>query len=114
MSLVAKRRSGDSLLPHRSTTTSLESDAGDSVIRTDGKTDNKRLQLNQAAVRGVCHRFGAAIDIELGEDVFHVRFDRTSTNKKHRTDLLVAFPLSHQFEHIDLAFAHAFVTDAFC
>src|SRR5256886_13640107 len=97
MSLAAKTRSGDSLLsPIDQRRLRSEGDASDSVLRTDGKTDNKRLQLNQAAVRGVGHSFGTGVDFELGEYAFHVRFDRTRTNKEHRTDLLVAFPLSHQ------------------
>src|SRR6266550_2051701 len=109
MSLAATTRSGDSLLsPIDQRRLRSESDASDSVLRTDGKTDNKRLQLNQAAVRGVCHSFGAAIDIELGEDAFHMRFHRPAANKERRTDLFVAFSLSHELKHIDFALAHAF------
>lgn len=40
------------------------------AMRTDGRTENTRLQLNQRAVRGAGHSFGATVDIELGEDAF--------------------------------------------
>jgi hypothetical protein len=39
-------------------------------MRTDGRTENTRLQLNQRAVRGAGYSFGATVDIELGEDAF--------------------------------------------
>jgi hypothetical protein len=41
-------------------------------MRTDGRTENTRLQLNQRAVRGAGYSFGATVDIELGEDAFHM------------------------------------------
>ena len=39
------------------------------------------LQLNQAATCGVGDCFGAADDIELGEDAFHMRLHGAFTNK---------------------------------
>ena len=50
----------------------LPRDADTSAMRRNAEPENKRLQLNQRAVRGVCYSFGAAVDIELGEDAFHV------------------------------------------
>ena len=66
------------------------------------------LKLNQAAPRRVSHRFGSADHIHLGEDAFHMRLHRALTNKEGRADLFVAFSLSHQLKHVDLAFAQAF------
>src|SRR5947199_9304293 len=70
------------------------------------------LKLNQAATCCVSHRFSPADDVELGENAFHMRLHRSLTNEEGRADLFVAFSLSHQLEHIDLAFAQGFSADA--
>ena len=41
-----------------------------------------------------------------------MRLHRSLTNKEGGADLLIAFPLSHQFEHVDFAFAQSFAADA--
>jgi hypothetical protein len=64
-----------------------------------------RLQLNQSAARCSSDSFGSADDIHLRKDRFHVRFHSALTNKEGRADLLVAFALPHELEHIDFAFA---------
>src|SRR5436190_8278630 len=72
----------------------------------------KRLKLNQAAARGIRHGFGAADDVHLREDGFHVRLHGAFTDKESRADLFVAFAASHQLEDFDLARAQRFAADA--
>ena len=67
--------------------------------------ESDRLQLNQAAAGSIRDRFSPADDVELGENAFHVRLHCALTNKEGGTDLLVAFALGHQLEHIDLPLA---------
>src|SRR5262249_46592759 len=73
-----------------------------------------RLQLNQAAARGIGDGFGAANDVHLGEDRFYVRFHRTLADEERSTDFLVAFSLGHQLEHVDLARAQCFTANSLC
>lgn len=61
------------------------------------------LQLNQATARRSSHRFSAAHHVHLREDGFHVRFHGAFADEQRRADLLVAFSLGHQFEHVNLA-----------
>src|SRR5438309_6818779 len=92
-------------------TTPIPRDTDASVIWTGRRTENERLQLNQAPPRGVGDGFGPADHIHLGEDAFHMRLHRALTNKESRADLFVAFALRHQLEHVDLAFAQGFAAD---
>src|SRR5206468_12160890 len=70
------------------------------------------LKLNQTATCCVGHSFSPADNVHLGEDGFHVRLHGALTNKESRADLFVAFSLSHQLEHVDLAFAQRLAADA--
>src|ERR1700740_72354 len=70
------------------------------------------LKLNQAAAGSIRHRFGSANDVKFRENAFHVRLHRALTNKERRSDLLVAFALGHQLQHVDFAVAQCFAADA--
>ena len=64
---------------------------------------DSKLKLNQAAAGGSSDGFGPADDVHLSEDGFDVRLHCAFADEKRRADLLVAFSLSHQLEHVDLA-----------
>ena len=72
----------------------------------------KLLQLNQSAACRIRDGFRSADDIHLGENAFYVRLHRALADKKGRTNFLVAFSLSHQFENIDFAFTQTFTADS--
>src|ERR1700736_4219546 len=76
------------------------------------RTKAPLLQLNQPTPCRVSDGFGPADDIHLSEDAFHVRLHCALTNKEGGADLLVAFSLSHQFEHFNLTPAQRFAADA--
>ena len=62
---------------------------------TTTAADKPPLQLDQTAPGSVRHGFGAANDIHLGEDRFHVRFHGAFADEQRGADLLVAFSLGH-------------------
>lgn len=59
------------------------------------KTEENRLQLNQASARGVRHGFGPTHDVELGENAFYVRLHSAFTNEERRADLFIALSQRH-------------------
>ena len=61
------------------------------------------LQLNQAAACGTGDGFGAADDVHLGEDGFHVGLHCAFADKQRRANFLIAFSVGHKLEHVDLA-----------
>ena len=77
------------------------------------RSSKPHLQLDQAAPGSAGHGFGAADDVHLGEDRFHVRFHGAFADEQCGADFLVAFSLGHQLEHVDFARAQRFTADAF-
>ena len=65
------------------------------------------LEMNEAALVSYGDRFGAADRIKLGENRLHVGLGRALGDRQPSRDVLVATPLGHQLQHIELALREA-------